>query len=130
MTRRSSSFVLDRELIIVEAEVVGPIRTAEARLVLDTGAAATTLTPKAIQKIGYSTQGASQAGRDRAPSHVYVLPHVPRDARRHAGPGHLRAGARAVRSDSGQRIRHRWRRRTHLLAHQSCTPMWMRRSDE
>jgi clan AA aspartic protease (TIGR02281 family) len=42
-------------LIIVEAEVVGPTgRTTEARLVLDTGAAATTLTPRMIQKVGYT----------------------------------------------------------------------------
>jgi clan AA aspartic protease (TIGR02281 family) len=55
MTRLSSSFVRDRELLLVEAEVVGPTgRTAEARLVLDTGAAATTLTPRVIEKIGYT----------------------------------------------------------------------------
>ena len=55
MTRLSSSFVRDRELILVDAEVVGPAsRTAEARLVLDTGAAATTLTPRVIEKIGYT----------------------------------------------------------------------------
>jgi clan AA aspartic protease (TIGR02281 family) len=55
MTRRSSSFVHDRELILVEAEVVGPTgRTIEARLVLDTGAAATTLTPRVIEKVGYT----------------------------------------------------------------------------
>jgi clan AA aspartic protease (TIGR02281 family) len=55
MTRLSSSFVRDRELIIVEAAVVGPTgRTTEARLVLDTGAAATTLTPRVIEKVGYT----------------------------------------------------------------------------
>jgi predicted aspartyl protease len=55
MTRLSSSFVRDRELIVVEAEVVGPTRrTTEARLVLDTGAAATTLTSRVIEKIGYT----------------------------------------------------------------------------
>jgi predicted aspartyl protease len=53
MTRLSSSFVRDRQLILVEAEVVGPTgRTTEARLVLDTGAAATTLTPRVIEKVG------------------------------------------------------------------------------
>jgi predicted aspartyl protease len=42
-------------LILVEAEVVGPTgRTTETRLVLDTGAAATTLTPRVIEKIGYN----------------------------------------------------------------------------
>jgi predicted aspartyl protease len=54
MTRLSSSFVCDRELIIVEAEVVGPARAMEARLVLDTGAAATMLTPRVIEKVGYT----------------------------------------------------------------------------
>ena len=54
MMRLSSSFVRDRELFLVEAEVVGPARTTEARLVLDTGAAATTLTPRVIEKIGYT----------------------------------------------------------------------------
>ena len=59
MTRLSSSFVRDRELLLIEAEVVGPTgRTAEARLVLDTGAAATTLTPRMIEKIGYTRRGA------------------------------------------------------------------------
>jgi predicted aspartyl protease len=55
MTRLSSSFVRDRELILVEAEAVGPTgRTTEARHVLDTGAAATTLTPRVIEKVGYT----------------------------------------------------------------------------
>jgi clan AA aspartic protease (TIGR02281 family) len=55
MTKLSSSFVHDRELILVEAEVVGPTgRTTEARLVLDTGAAATTLTPRVTEKVGYT----------------------------------------------------------------------------
>jgi len=58
MTRLSSSFVRERELLLVEAEVVGPSgRTAEARLVLDTGAAATTLTPRVVEKIGYTRRG-------------------------------------------------------------------------
>ncbi|MEJ7600101.1 MAG: retropepsin-like aspartic protease [Kofleriaceae bacterium] len=41
-------------MILVDAQVVGPGRTWDARLVLDTGAAATTLTPDLIEKIGYS----------------------------------------------------------------------------
>ena len=46
------------ELILVDAEVVGPTgHRAEARLVLDTGAAATTLTPRVIEKIGYNRRG-------------------------------------------------------------------------
>jgi len=54
MTRLSSSFARDRELIIVDAEVSGPAAATEARLVLDTGAAATTLAPELIQRIGYT----------------------------------------------------------------------------
>jgi clan AA aspartic protease (TIGR02281 family) len=40
--------------MVVEAEVVGPTRSWPARLVVDTGAAATTLTPQVVAKIGYS----------------------------------------------------------------------------
>lgn len=61
MTRLSVPFVRDRELIVVEAEVVGRAgRTTSARLVLDTGAAATMLTPKVIHAIGYSRRDAYQ----------------------------------------------------------------------
>jgi predicted aspartyl protease len=55
MTTISSSFSRSRELILVDAEVTGRTgRTTEARLVLDTGAAATTLTPRIVEKLGYS----------------------------------------------------------------------------
>jgi predicted aspartyl protease len=54
MTRRSTSFVRERQLIIVDAEIRGPARTIEARLVLDTGASATTLIPEVIKTIGYT----------------------------------------------------------------------------
>jgi clan AA aspartic protease (TIGR02281 family) len=54
MTRLSRSFVRERELIIVDAEVVGPANATRARLVLDTGAAATTLVPELIEEIGYT----------------------------------------------------------------------------
>lgn len=55
MKKISNSFIRSRELILVEAEVVGRDgRMTEARLVVDTGAAATTLTPKLVERIGYS----------------------------------------------------------------------------
>lgn len=54
MTRLSRPFVRERELIIVDAEVVGPATATRARLVLDTGAAATTLVPEVIEEIGYT----------------------------------------------------------------------------
>ena len=69
MTRLSRSFVHDRELIVVEAVVVGPTgRTIEARLVLDTGAAATTLTPKVLEKVGYTRRD----GFKRAKVHTAI----------------------------------------------------------
>ena len=54
MTRLSSSFVRDRQLIIVEARIVGPANAIKARLVLDTGAAVTTLVPEVIEELGYT----------------------------------------------------------------------------
>jgi hypothetical protein len=48
MTKLSSSFARERELIIVEAEISGPATATQTRLVLDTGAAATTLVPEVI----------------------------------------------------------------------------------
>ena len=54
MRRLSTSFVRERELILVDAEVVGPASTADVRLVLDTGAAVTTLVPDVIKTIGYT----------------------------------------------------------------------------
>src|SRR4029079_12009972 len=69
MTKLLSSFVRDRELILVDAEVVGPTgRTTEARLVLDTGAAATTLTPRVIEKVGYTRRD----GFKRAKVHTAI----------------------------------------------------------
>jgi predicted aspartyl protease len=61
MTRLSTSFVRERELILVEAEISGPASAAEARLVLDTGAAATTLVPGMIERIGYGPRDSFKA---------------------------------------------------------------------
>jgi clan AA aspartic protease (TIGR02281 family) len=49
--------------MVVEAEVVGPTRSWRARLVLDTGAAATTLTPQVVAKIGYSRRDGYKRAR-------------------------------------------------------------------
>lgn len=54
MTRLSSSFERERELIVVEARIVGRAAATGVRLVLDTGAAATTLVPEVIERIGYT----------------------------------------------------------------------------
>jgi predicted aspartyl protease len=56
MTRLSSSFARERELIIVDAKISGPAAATKARLVLDTGAAATTLVPELVESIGYTQQ--------------------------------------------------------------------------
>ena len=61
MTRLSSSFVRERELILVEAQISGPASTTKARLVLDTGAAATTLVPDVIEEIGYGPRDGFKA---------------------------------------------------------------------
>jgi predicted aspartyl protease len=67
MTKISSPFVRDRELIVVQADVAGPTRTWRARLVLDTGAAATTLTPQVVEKIGYSRRDGYKKARFTPP---------------------------------------------------------------
>jgi clan AA aspartic protease (TIGR02281 family) len=55
MSRISRPFTRSRELILVDAVVVGRDgRTTAAQLVVDTGAAATTLTPELVEEIGYS----------------------------------------------------------------------------
>lgn len=51
---------------MVEAEIVGRAATVEARLVLDTGAAATTLVPEVIERIGYT----SRDGFEKAKVHT------------------------------------------------------------
>ena len=68
MRRHSTSFVRERELILVDAEVAGPAGTVDARLVLDTGAAVTTLVPDMIEKIGYTERN----GYKKAKVHTAV----------------------------------------------------------
>jgi predicted aspartyl protease len=63
MTRLSTSFARKRELIIVDAEISGPVAATEARLVLDTGAAATTLVPEVIVRIGYTQRDSYKKAR-------------------------------------------------------------------
>lgn len=54
MTRLETTFDRDGELIIVKAFVTGPLGTSNVRLVLDTGAAMTTLTHELVEGLGYS----------------------------------------------------------------------------
>lgn len=56
MTRLETRFVRRRELIFLDAAVVGPNGAKDVHLVLDTGAAGTTLVPEVIQELGYSAQ--------------------------------------------------------------------------
>jgi clan AA aspartic protease (TIGR02281 family) len=53
MTRRETPFVTRRELIFVIGRITGPRGTTTARLVLDTGASYTTITPEVARSIGY-----------------------------------------------------------------------------
>ena len=68
MMKLSSSFARERELIIVDAKISGPAAATKARLVLDTGAAATTLVPELIERIGYNQRDSFQ----RATVHTAV----------------------------------------------------------
>jgi predicted aspartyl protease len=52
--KSETSFDLDGDLIVVDADVVGPTGRANVRLILDTGAVLTTLVPSVAQEIGYS----------------------------------------------------------------------------
>jgi predicted aspartyl protease len=52
--RSEAPFVLDGDLILVDAVVVGPSGRVGVQLVLDTGAVLTTLSPSIATAIGYS----------------------------------------------------------------------------
>jgi len=53
MMRRETRFATHGELIVVIARITGPRRTITTPLILDTGAAYTTITPKIAQTVGY-----------------------------------------------------------------------------
>ncbi len=52
--RFETSFDLVGDLIVVDADVLGPTGRARIQLVVDTGAALTTLVPSIAESIGYS----------------------------------------------------------------------------
>ena len=56
MTKLETSFVIDRDLIVVKATVTGPRRSIAGRFVLDTGSAITTVVPEFADSIGYSAR--------------------------------------------------------------------------
>ena len=59
----SRPFIRLGELLPVHAELRGPRATMTARLVFDTGAAATTLVPEFIEALGYSARDGGQPKR-------------------------------------------------------------------
>jgi len=59
----SRPFIRLGELLLVHAELRGPRATMTARLVFDTGAAATTLVPEFIEALGYSARDGGQPKR-------------------------------------------------------------------
>lgn len=65
MTRRETPFATHGELIVVSARVTGPRRTMTMPLVLDTGAAYTTITPKVAETVGYSERDGLRRTRVR-----------------------------------------------------------------
>jgi predicted aspartyl protease len=65
MTRHETPFVTRAELILVEAPVRGPRIAVTARLVLDTGAVYTTITPELAADIGYSVRDGIRRTRVR-----------------------------------------------------------------
>ena len=56
MKRFATSFDPDGELIVVEGRIAGPRGSSGGRLVLDTGAAMTTITPELAELLGYSAR--------------------------------------------------------------------------
>jgi len=56
MTRLETQFEPDDDIIVVTARITGPRGSAFARLVLDTGAVMTTLTPELAVTIGYTAR--------------------------------------------------------------------------
>jgi predicted aspartyl protease len=74
--RFECSFDREGDLIVVEALLVGPLGRQPARLVLDTGAALTTLVPAVAEAAGYSEHDSVMRSVVRSAiglEHSYVL---------------------------------------------------------
>jgi len=56
MTKLETQFEPDDDMIVITARISGPRGSAFGRLVLDTGAAMTTLTPELAVSIGYTAR--------------------------------------------------------------------------
>ena len=76
MTRQETPFVTHGEVIIVRAVVTGPRTAVTARLVFDTGATYTTITPEVAEDLGYSPRDGLRRTRVHTAigsEHGYVL---------------------------------------------------------
>jgi len=61
--RLETPFVIDGDLLIVEAIVTGPRGTVSGRFVLDTGAVLTTVIPELVESFGYSARDGFKRAR-------------------------------------------------------------------
>ncbi len=66
MIKLSSPFDYDDDLILIEVKLRGPRGTVRPRLVLDTGAAVTTLLPEIVDEVGYSARDGNKISRVRS----------------------------------------------------------------
>lgn len=66
MIKYETPFILDAELMLVTATLVGPRGESTARFVLDTGAAMTTVVPELADELGYSARDARRRTRVRS----------------------------------------------------------------
>ncbi len=76
MTRHETPFVTHGELIVVRAVVTGPRSAVTLRLVFDTGATYTTITPEVADDLGYGPRDGLQRTRVHTAvdsEHGYVL---------------------------------------------------------
>ncbi len=60
---RHETFFEAGKLIVVEASIVGPRGTTTARMLLDTGAAMTTVSPELLDLVGYSPRDGARRTR-------------------------------------------------------------------
>lgn len=72
----SQGFNASAGLILVEAEVSGPMGKAGAILVLDTGATTTSLNANLLRSIGYEPDSATESARMATATAVLVAPRL------------------------------------------------------
>jgi hypothetical protein len=62
----TSRFELNSPLLILEADIVGPVRVVTVRLVLDTGASQTMIRPRSLVAAGYNPATTTRRGNIRS----------------------------------------------------------------